>query len=97
MSLALIGALAVMTYLSRALGLVLMPNPSPRVKAILDRVPAPLFAALAVTALLPEGRLAGPETVAATACALLAAPTRSILWVLLAGLVGYGAAALIIG
>ncbi len=95
MSLALIAAIALMTYLSRALGLVLMPNPSERVKGVLDRIPAPLFAALAVTALVQDGGLAAPETLAASAAALAATPTRSILWVLLAGLAGYALVVLV--
>ncbi len=57
---------------------------------MLDTIPAPLFAALAVTSLIDDGKLADPATLTAAMFGLVAAPTRSLLWVLLAGLVGYG-------
>jgi branched-subunit amino acid transport protein len=90
MSLALIAAIAVLTYGSRALALVFLPDPPAGAKAVLDRIPAPLFAALAVTSLIEDGNLAEPATLSAAVFGLAAAPTRSLLWVLLAGLVGYG-------
>jgi branched-subunit amino acid transport protein len=89
MSLALIAGIALLTYASRALALVFMPDPPPRMKATLDRIPAPLFAALAVTSLIDDGQLANPTMLTAAAFGLAAAPTRSLLWVLLAGLTGY--------
>jgi branched-subunit amino acid transport protein len=89
-SLALIAGIALLTYGSRALALVFMPNPPARVKTVLDRIPAPLFAALAVTSLIDGGDLADPATISAAVFGLSAAPTRSLLWVLIAGLVGYG-------
>lgn len=97
MSLALIAGIALLTYGSRALALVFMPDPPPRVRATLDRIPAPLFAALAVTSLIDDGRLADPSTLSAAAFGLLAAPTRSLLWVLVAGLAGYGLGTAILG
>ena len=97
MSLLLIVGIALLTYGSRALALVLMPDPPERLKVILDRIPAPLFAGLAVTALIDEGTVAPPATLVATACALLAAPSRSMLWVLLAGIAGYGLGILFFG
>lgn len=97
MSVALIAVIAALTYLSRALGLVLMPHPPARVRAILDRIPAPLFAALAATAVIEDGGLVEPETLSAAALALLATPTRSLLWVLLAGLAGFGLGTLVFG
>ena len=90
MSPLLIVVIALLTYASRALALVFMPDPPRRVKAVLERIPAPLFAALAVTSLIEDGALAGAETLSAALCALVAAPTRSLLWVLLAGVAGYG-------
>lgn len=90
MSLALIAGIALLTYGSRALALVFMPDPPARVKAVLDRIPAPLFAALAVTSLIEGGELADPATISAAVFGLLAAPTRSLLWVLVMGLAGYG-------
>jgi branched-subunit amino acid transport protein len=89
-SLALITAIALLTYGSRALALVLMPAPPERVQAVLNRIPAPLFAALAMTSLIEDGTLAEPATLCAAVFGLVAAPTRSLLWVLAAGLVGYG-------
>jgi branched-subunit amino acid transport protein len=89
-SLALIAGIALLTYGSRALALVFMPHPPARVRAVLDRIPAPLFAALAVTSLIDVGKLAEPATLSAAVLGLVAAPTRSLLWVLVAGLVGYG-------
>ncbi len=91
MSVGLIVVISLLTYASRAGSLVFMPEPSPRVRAILDRIPAPLFAALAATALVEGGAPAEATTLLAAACGLAATPTRSILWVLLAGLAGYGA------
>lgn len=95
MSLGLIAVVALLTYASRAFALVLMPTPSARVAAVLDRVPAPLFGSLAVTSLIEEGSLAAPETLCAAAGALAASPTRSLLPVLVAGLVGYALGAFI--
>ena len=97
MSLALLAALAVMTYGSRALALVLMPDPPERVRAVLDRIPAPLFASLAALALVDGGTMAPTPTLSAAAGALVLTPTRSLLWVLAGGLVGYGAGVLVFG
>ena len=97
MSIGLIAAIALLTYASRAIGLVLMPDPPAHVKAVLDRIPAPLFAALAASSLLPGGHLAGARTMTAAALALVATPTRSLLWVLAAGLAGYGLGVLVFG
>jgi branched-subunit amino acid transport protein len=82
--------IAVMTYGSRALALVLLPNPSGRVRAVLDRIPAPLFASIAALSLIEDGAPAPAETMFAAAGALLLTPTRSLLWVLAGGLAGYG-------
>ncbi len=96
MSFWLIGALALLTYGSRAVALIVMPNPSARVRAVLDRVPAPLFAALAAISLSEGGEPAPADTVFAAIGALLATPTRSLLWVLVGGMTGYAVAALVI-
>lgn len=95
MSIWLILGLALMTYGSRALALVAMPQPPARVKQILDRIPAPLFAGLAVTALFDEGALVEERTLVAGLGALLFTPTRSLLWVLIGGLAAYGIAELL--
>ena len=97
MSLGVIAAIAILTYSSRAIALVLMPKPSERITTVLDRIPAPLFASLAVTSLVDDGSLVAAETAFATAGALLASPTRSLLWVLVGGAAGYGVGALILG
>ena len=98
MSLGLILVITLLTYGSRALALVLMPDPPARVREVLDRIPAPLFAALAVTSLIEDGgALAEPTTLSAAAFGLAATPTRSLLWVLLAGLVGYGVGVAVFG
>jgi branched-subunit amino acid transport protein len=97
MSLALIAALAVLTYGSRALALVFMPHPPERARVVLDRIPAPLFAALAVTSLIENGELVALETLCAAAGALIVTPTRSLLWVLVGGLAGYALGALLFG
>ena len=95
MSLWLVALIAALTYASRAVALVAMPHPSPALKRVLDRVPAPLFAALAAISLFDEGRVADPQTLMAAAGAIVLAPTRSLLWVLVGGVVGYAIAALL--
>ena len=85
-----------MTYGSRALALVAMPEPSPGFREILDRVPAPLFAALAATSLFDDGQVVDERTLLATLGAVVLAPTRSLLWVLVGGLGAYGLGALIL-
>jgi branched-subunit amino acid transport protein len=87
---------AAVTYLSRAFALVLMPVPSDRVRQVLDRIPAPLFAALASIALVQsDGSFAQIPVLAAVGGALLVAPTRSLLVVLLGGVAGYSLALLV--
>lgn len=95
MSLWVIGAIALLTYGSRALALVAMPDPPPAIRRILDRIPAPLFAALAAVSLIDAGELVDARTLVATAGALLLTPSRSLLWVLLGGLGGYALATLL--
>jgi branched-subunit amino acid transport protein len=95
MSPGLIALISVLTYASRALALVLMPHPPDRIRLVLDRIPAPLFASLAALSLVEDGSIVGPTTIAAAAGALVAAPTRSLLWVLTGGLGGYVAGVLV--
>ena len=97
MSLPLILAIAALTYASRAIALVAMPHPPDRLKAILDRIPAPLFACLAVASLIGEGGLAPAATMSAAVVALIATPSRSLLWVLVAGLLGYAIGIVVFG
>jgi branched-subunit amino acid transport protein len=90
MTLWLVLGLAGLTYLSRAAALVLLPRPSPRFEAILQRVPAPLFAGFAAISLVTDTReVASAETLAAVVAALVATRTRSLLVILAAGLAGY--------
>lgn len=95
MSLWLIAFIALLTYGSRAVALVAMPDPSRRLRVVLDRIPAPLFAALAAISLFDEGVLAPRGTILATLGALAATPTRSLLWVLIGGMAGYALGILI--
>ena len=97
MSLGLIALIAGLTYATRAFALVVMPNPPARVRVVLDRVPAPLFAALAATSLVEDAKVAGAETLCAALFALGASWTRSLLWVLVAGIGGYALGALVFG
>jgi branched-subunit amino acid transport protein len=97
MSPGLIVAIAALTYSSRALALVFMPHPPERVRVVLDRVPAPLFASLAMTSLVAEGEVVGAETLCAALGALIVTPTRSLLWVLVGGIAGYALGALFFG
>jgi branched-subunit amino acid transport protein len=91
-----LGALALITYISRAVPLVLLPRPGPRLETVLSRIPAPIFASLATATLLGDGGapVSGP-TLAAAAGALLLSPARSLLPCLIGGAVGYAAAALL--
>lgn len=93
MSVGLILVIALLTYASRAFALVLMPQPPARMRLVLDRLPAPLFASLAAISLVPEGGAPEPTVVAAALGALAATPTRSLLWVLAGGFAGYAVGA----
>ena len=95
MSLWMIALIALLTYGSRAVALVAMPDPSRRLRVVLDRIPAPLFAALAAISMFDDGVLASRETVLAALGALAATPTRSLLWVLIGGMAGYALGLLI--
>ena len=94
MTLLLILITATITYGSRAFSLVILPEPSPRLRLILDRVPAPLFAGLAATSLIQPGGVE-VEAWGAALGALAAAPARSLLWSLIGGGVGYAIFALL--
>ena len=91
MTVLLVIGIAALTYASRALALVVMPDPPPRIRTVLDRIPAPLFASLAALSLFDGRDLAPGATFFAAAGALAATPTRSMLWVLAGGLLGYAA------
>ena len=91
MSVLTLVAIALMTYGSRAVSLVLLPRPSARVEAVLARIPAPIFASLAMATLLTDDRTitTGPILWAAIG-ALLTSPLRSLLVCLIGGAIGYG-------
>ena len=94
MSWPLLLVIALLTYASRAISMVLLPRPRGWVEATLSRTPAPLFASLAALSLLGDGGgLAGWPTLGAAAGALLLSPGRSLPLSLLGGLAGYGVAA----
>jgi branched-subunit amino acid transport protein len=96
MSLEFVLLVAAITYGSRALGLAGLPDLPPRVNAVLDRMPAALFAGLAMQAVvLPGPMLAGSGVLAAVMGALLVAPRRSLPVCLLAGTIGYAFAVVI--
>jgi branched-subunit amino acid transport protein len=90
--LVLVLGVALVTYLSRVAALVLFPTPTGVVETVLRRVPAPLFAGLAVATLV-GGAATRPATpmVVAVVAAVVVAPRRSLGLCLVAGLVGYGA------
>ena len=91
MSAGLVVLLALLTYGSRAAGLLLLPRPSPRLQHFLNRLPGPLFAGLAALSLVDEGgALAPAPLLGGVLGALLLAPTRSLPLVLLGGLLGWG-------
>lgn len=88
--------IALITYLSRAAAVVLLPRPSPRFETILSRIPAPIFASLATATLLGDGGApVGGPTLAAAAGALLLSPARSLLLCLIGGAAGYAAGVLL--
>ncbi len=93
MSLYLIAALGLLTYLSRAAAVAFLPPPSKRLEAQLKRVPAPLFASFAALTLLNEaGRPTLFPAVVAVVGALAVARFRSLLIALAGGLAGYAVA-----
>lgn len=96
MSVLVLVSLAVITYVSRAVAVVLLPRPSPRFETILSRIPAPIFASLATATLLGDGGApASVPTLAAAAGALVLTPARSLLACLIGGALGYAAGVLL--
>ncbi len=86
----LILMVAAITYLSRAAAVVFLPAAKGDVLAFVTRIPAPLFAALAVFALVGDGKsLPEPSMLVAAAADLLVSPKRSLGLTLAAGIVGY--------
>lgn len=86
----LVLAIGAITFLSRASSVVLLPQLPARVRHVLDRMPAAIFAGLAAHSLVvPGGALADIHTLAAAAGAVIVAPLRSLPLCLVAGLGGY--------
>lgn len=86
----LIAAMALITYGSRAVALLVLPQASPRVEAVLARMPPPIFASLATLTLIDEGgRIANAPVVGAALGALVMTPRRSLALCLLGGFLGY--------
>jgi branched-subunit amino acid transport protein len=88
--LTLVLAAAALTYISRAAAVAVLPQASGRVLEFIDRLPAPLFAGLAVFALVgsPPTMPDWPSFAAAIG-ALGAAPKRSLGLTLAVGLAAY--------
>ena len=86
----LILVVAAITYLSRAAAVVLLPPAEGPLLIFVRRIPGPLFAGLAVFALVgDEVGIPDPATIAAVVAALLATPKRSLGLTLAAGIVGF--------
>lgn len=86
----LVLVVAAMTYLSRAAAVVLLPPAEGPLLVFVRRVPGPLFASLAVFALVGDDvRVPDPATIAAVVGALLASPKRSLGLTLAAGIAGF--------
>lgn len=89
----LVAASALLTYLSRAAATAFLPPPTGALARFVERIPAPLFAGLAVFALIgEEASLPSIPTVAAAVAALAVSPLRSLPMALGAGLTAYGLA-----
>ena len=93
MSYELIVLVALLTYGSRVAALALLPPMPPRVALVLERMSPALFAGLAATSVLtPDGTFGAAPVLVATLSAIIAAPLRSLVACLLAGLLGYAVA-----
>lgn len=87
----LVLSVGAITYLSRLLPLGILPVPPPGLRAVLGRVPGPLFAGMAALYLVDaQGGLASLPILMAMVGALLTSPFRSLLITLAGGLAGYG-------
>lgn len=93
----LIALAAGLTFLSRATAVVLLPPAEGRILEFVNRLPAPLFAGLAMLSLVGEAT-ALPEysTIAAAIGALIATPRRSLGLTLAAGLAAFAIVELIV-
>jgi hypothetical protein len=82
--------LGAITYGSRAASVVVLPRPRGRLEHVLARMPAPIFASLAVLSLINADRtvVAMPVWCAAVG-ALITTPRRSLALALIGGASGY--------
>ena len=94
--LVVVGMAAVLTYASRAAAVVFLPMPKGRILEFVSRLPAPLFAGLAVFTLVgqPASWPDSPSAAAAIA-AVAVSPLRSVPLSLAAGLAAFSVAALL--
>ena len=90
-------AVALITLGSRIAAVALLPPPRGEAAAIVQRLPAPLFAGLAALSVVSaDGEVADPAILAAAGCAVLAGLRwPSLLVTLAAGLGGFVVAGLI--
>lgn len=96
MNVLLLLAAAAITVGSRVAALAVLPAPQGAVAALVRRLPAPLFAALAALSLTGSDRgVSDPAALTAVCCAVLAARWSSLLITLGAGLGGFTIASLI--
>lgn len=87
-----------LTYLSRVAAMVFLPPPRGWLADVVERLPAPLFAALAAVSLLGEGDGMPPLPIlAAVAGAIVVAPRRSLLLTLITGLAAFVVVTLVTG
>lgn len=92
MSTGLLVVIALVTVGSRTLALAFLPTPSGRALDVIERMPAPLFASLAVLAATDAARSAEGAPVGlfvACGCAMAVSGRRSLALVLVAGLTGF--------
>lgn len=90
MSVPLLLAVTAITVGSRVAALALLPPLRGAAAGVARRLPAPLFAALAVLSITGSDRgIADPALLTAVACALLSTRWSSLLITLLAGLGGF--------
>ena len=85
---ALVGVVAGITVGSRVLAIAVVPPPRGRVGALVDRLPAPLFAVLAAVTLLGDDRRVDPVVLGGALAALATVPRRSLLVTVITGLAG---------
>lgn len=93
----LLATLTVITVLSRVLPMTLLPTPRGRLALLVGALPAPLFASLAVLALVGDGRRVTTPALVAAAAAVLGATRRSLWLTLVCGLAGFGLGNVLVG